>query len=481
MVKVEKIDDNRYKIDKNFQDGMKVPAIIYANDELIKSMKKDLTLQQAANMAHLDGIYNNSIVMPEGHQGYGFCIGGIAALDAKEGVISPGGVGYDINCGVRLLKTNLTSKDVRPKIKDLVNSFFKNVPSGLGSKGKIKLSYSDIDGVLDNGVKWAVENGYGWNKDNETIEEGGCLKSADSSLVSKKAKKRGLSQLGSLGSGNHFLEIQRVDKIFREDVAKKFGIYNQDQVLVLIHTGSRGFGHQVCSDNLRKMEKATKKYNIQLPDRELACAPAESQEAQDYFKEMCAAANFAWTNRQMITHWVRESFEDVMSKSAEDMDLSIVYDVAHNMAKLETHKIDGKDKKVYVHRKGATRSFGPNREEVPSKYRSVGQPVIIPGDMGTASYVLVGTDEAMNSTFGSSCHGAGRVLSRTKAKKKFWGTKVKEDLMKKGIYVKSASMPVVAEEAPGSYKDINIVVDVVDRANISKKVVKSTPLGVAKG
>jgi tRNA-splicing ligase RtcB (3'-phosphate/5'-hydroxy nucleic acid ligase) len=430
----------------------------------------------------LPGIVGNAMAMPDIHWGYGFPIGGVAATDAENGVISPGGVGFDINCGVRLVRTNLNLDDLDEwKIKNLVDEMFKNVPSGLGSKAKIRLNARELDDVLKLGARWGVEHGYGWDDDVEFLEENGCLGYADLSMVSVRAKQRGASQLGSLGAGNHFIELQKVEEIFEPEIAKVFGITNKGQIVVMIHTGSRGFGHQVCTDHLRVLEQAVRKYNIWLPDRQLACAPVNSPEGQNYFKAMACAANFAWCNRQMIVHWVRESFEKIIGSSAEDLEMKIVYDVCHNIAKLEEHETEGKKRKVYVHRKGATRSFGPGRKEVPLKYRDVGQPVLIPGDMGTESYLLHGTKKAEETTFGSTCHGAGRILSRHQALRQWRGEDIVRQLKSRGIYVHPASFKVAAEEAPGSYKNIRNVVDITHGAGISRKVVKFIPLGVVKG
>ena len=482
---LNKIDDYRYEIPSSYKGikgnlKMRVPALIYANEKMLPSIKKDNAPEQAANVATMPGIVGRAFAMPDIHWGYGFPIGGVAAFDAEEGVISPGGVGFDINCGVRLVRTNLKIHDLsKEKIKLLVDELFKNVPSGVGSKARIRLSMQEINNVLDMGAKWAVENGYGWDEDLEYLEENGHMDIADSSLVSNKAKERGREQVGSLGAGNHFLEIQRVAEIFDERAAKVYGL-EKDQIVVMIHTGSRGCGHQICTDYLRVLEQATKKYNIQLPDRQLACAPVNSKEGQNYFKAMAAAANFAWTNRQLIVHWVRQSFENVLHEDAEELGMHIVYDVCHNIAKLEEHVIDGKRRKVYVHRKGATRAFGPSRTEIPSKYRSVGQPVLIPGDMGTESYILRGTDES-EEAFGSTCHGAGRVMSRSEAKRRWNGREIARKLEQKGIYAHPASWSVMAEESPDAYKDVSNVVDVTHGAGLSKKVAKMVPLGVVKG
>lgn len=476
---IKKVRDYVWEIPSSYKKEMRVPGRVYLSDEAIKDVEQG-AIDQVSNVACLPGIQKFSIGLPDIHFGYGFSIGGVAAFSARNGVISPGGVGFDINCGVRLLRTNLTEDELRPKLNQLMDAIFKNVPSGLGSKGKIRLKEGQIDEVLDNGALWAVENGYGSEEDLRFLEENGKMESADSTKVSDKAKKRGIPQLGSLGSGNHFLEVQKMDKIFDEDIAKVFGI-EEGQIVVLIHTGSRGCGHQICSDYLRVMDRAAKRYKINLPDRQLACAPVDSDEAQDYFSGMSAAANYAWTNRQMIVHWVRESFEQVFKRDAEEMGMEIVYDVAHNIAKKEIHEIKGRNLEVYVHRKGATRAFGPGREEIPKVYRSVGQPVLIPGTMGTASYILVGTDVAMEDTFGSSAHGAGRKMSRAGAKREFRGEEVKKYLESRGIVIRATSMPVIAEEAPGAYKDVDEVVMTSHKAGISNLVGKMVPLGVSKG
>jgi tRNA-splicing ligase RtcB len=484
-----KIDDYRFEIPQSYVSEtmkrhglkMRVPGLIYADDQMLQSITRDNSPEQVVNVATLPGIVNKSIAMPDIHHGYGFAIGGVAAFDAKEGVISPGGVGYDINCGVRLLTTRLVFDELLPKLQPLVNTMFTNVPSGVGSEGKVRLSRDQMDEVLTNGARWAVKESYGWQEDLLYMEEGGCIQGADPSVVSKNAKDRGKSQVGSLGAGNHFLEIQRVDEICDPEVARVFGITEVGQVTVMIHTGSRGCGHQICTDYLEVMLRANKKYGIPLVDRELSCAPADSPEAQQYFAAMKCGANFAWANRQMITHWVRESFESVFGKSAQEMGLHMIYDIAHNMAKLEEHEVDGRKRMVYVHRKGATRSFGPGNPHVPEKYRAVGQPVLIPGDMGTASYLLVGTEQAMRETFGSSCHGAGRSMSRTAAIRLQSADKVVAGLEHQGIYLQAKSRKVIAEEAPEAYKDIDEVVDISHKAGIARKVARMRPVGVVKG
>jgi len=467
-MRIERIGDELWEIPK--EGKMNVPVRIVANEELLEMMKRDMTLHQAVNVSMLPGIVEASFVMPDGHQGYGFPIGGVAAFDIDSGIISPGGVGYDINCGVRLLKSDLNYSEIAPKKMELLETLFKNVPSGLGSKGKIRVGSGDMDEVLELGARWAIENDYGYKRDLKNIEEGGNLPS-DHRLISDHAKKRGSSQLGSLGSGNHFLELQHVSEIYDEDVARTFGLY-KDQLVIMIHTGSRGCGHQVCSDYLRIMERAIKKYHLELPDRELACAPIGSPEGKDYFTAMSGAANFAWTNRQMITHWTRESFESVFHEG----ELELLYDVAHNMAKREKHR----GKEYIVHRKGATRALWKGRTEINENYRDVGQPVLIPGSMGTASYVLCGCESASNF-FGSTAHGAGRVLSRSKAIKTYRGEEIKKDLEKRGIEIIADKMRTVAEEAPGAYKDIDSVADVSDKIGIATKVARLVPLGVVKG
>jgi tRNA-splicing ligase RtcB len=483
---LNKIDDYRFEIPSHYKGEnnalkMQTSAVIYASEQMINSIRKDNAPEQAANVTTLPGIVGKSLAMPDIHWGYGFPIGGVAATDCEEGVISPGGVGFDINCGVRLVRTNLNYKDVdAKKIQGLVDEMFKNVPSGLGSKAKVRLTRKELNDVLQLGARWGVENQYGWSEDVKFLEENGCLEYADNTKVSERAKQRGAPQLGSLGAGNHFLEIQKVAEIFDMDAAKSFGVKEEGQIMIMIHTGSRGFGHQVCSDHLRILEQAVRRYNIKLPDRQLACAPVKSIEAQNYFRAMACAANFAWCNRQMIVHWVRESFEKVLQDNAENMDMGIVYDVCHNIAKLEEHIIDGQKKNVYVHRKGATRSFGPGKSEIPLKYRDIGQPVLIPGDMGTESYLLKGTNQA-EETFSSTCHGAGRVMSRNKALKLWRGEAIKQELQEKGIYSHPASWKVMAEEAPSAYKDVTEVVNITHGAGISLKVARLIPLGVVKG
>lgn len=487
---LNKLTDYKFEIPRSYRPDMLTSGIIYINDTMLSKLRDDQAPEQVANVATLPGILGSSLAMPDIHWGYGFPIGGVAAVDAEAGVISPGGVGYDINCGVRLVRTNLELEDIKPKIREIVDGMYKNVPSGLGSKGKVHVNWNQLEDVLRNGAHWAVESGYGWSDDLEHLEENGCMEGADPSQISEKAKKRGMPQLGSLGAGNHFLELQKVTEIYDETIAKAFGITNKDQIMVMIHTGSRGCGYQICDDQIRALSQHFRKdgnlfvsdeFKIKLPDRQLVCAPVNSRPGENYFKAMKCAANYAWTNRQMIVHWVRESFEDVLGKSADEMGMDIVYDVAHNIAKLEEHLVEGKRQQVYVHRKGATRAFGPELPEVPAKYKSVGQPVLIPGDMGTASYVLVGTERGMSEAWGSTCHGAGRVMSRKAATRKFRSETIIRDLMNQGIYVRATSNRVVAEEAPSAYKNVEHVVEVTHGAGISQKVAKMTPLGVVKG
>ncbi|MGD8922553.1 MAG: RtcB family protein [Candidatus Zixiibacteriota bacterium] len=486
---ITKIAPCRYEISPDYQSDtmkkynvrMKVPGLIFSDDRMLRSITRDNSPDQVANVATLPGIVGYSIAMPDIHHGYGFAIGGVAAFDADDGVISPGGVGYDINCGVRLLRSRLSFKDVRPHIVDLVDTIFRNVPSGVGSEGKLRLSERETDAALADGARWAVKSGYGWEEDLDYIEEKGGFRDADPSLVSRSAKKRGAPQLGTLGAGNHFLEIQRVDEIYDSEAAAAFGITERDQITIMIHTGSRGCGHQICTDYLDVMRRAGNKYRIPLVDRELSCAPATSPEGESYFGAMKCGANYAWANRQIIMHWVRESFESALGESAQALGLSLIYDIAHNIAKLEEHEIAGRRRRLYVHRKGATRSFGPGNAAVPERYRQIGQPVLIPGDMGSASYLLVGTEQAMTETFGSSCHGAGRVLSRHAAIRQHPVESVIKELSDQHIYLRAKSRRVISEEAPGAYKNIDEVVDISDQSGIAHKVARMRPIGVVKG
>ena len=477
----KKISNQLWEIPEEFRSDMRVPARIYASEKMLEQILEDRSLEQLVNVSTLPGILKYALAMPDIHEGYGFPIGGVAAMDAKRGVISPGGVGYDINCGVRLLTSSFSHSELAPHLVDLANQIARDVPSGVGRGGRMVLDKKDLDDVLLGGAKRMVAQGYGMKEDLEHAEEGGCLLNADASLVSDHAKDRGRDQLGTLGSGNHFLEIQRVEKIFLPEIAKIFGM-RENQITVMIHTGSRGLGHQVCTDYVRLMNEKLPTWNVKLPDRELASAPLDSEEGQRYFKAMAAAANFAWANRQMITDLVRRAWERVLShKTSGKYNLDLVYDVAHNIAKFEEHEVDGKKVKVCMHRKGATRAFGPGRAELPKIYRAVGQPVLIPGSMGTASYVLVGTDTAMAESFGSTCHGAGRRMSRAESRRRTSGAALKKELEAEGIIVRCASMSGLIEEAPLAYKDINEVVDVVDRAGLAKKVARLVPLAVVKG
>ncbi|MFC1928426.1 RtcB family protein [Chloroflexota bacterium] len=478
---VNKIDDYRWEIPPSYKAGMLVPGLIFTSESMLGHIWEEQVFQQVANVAFLPGIVGHSLAMPDIHWGYGFAIGGVAGTRVQDGVVSPGGVGFDINCGVRLLRTNLTQEEVRPKIKQLIAELYANIPSGVGSTGKLRVSEKELDAVMVKGSQWAVEKGFGEAEDITLTEESGCIKGANPDKVSSKAKSRGTPQLGTLGSGNHFLEVAVVDEIYDNDAARVMGINDVGQVLVLIHTGSRGFGHQVCTDYVALLGNAVKRYAINLPDRQLACAPVRSPEGQDYLAAMACAANYAWTNRQCITHWTRESFVKVFDKSRRELGLEQVYDVAHNIAKIEEHEVSGKKHTLCVHRKGATRAFPAKHPDIPPVYRSIGQPVLIPGDMGRYSYVAVGTETAMKETFGSTCHGAGRVQSRAAAKRSLRGTDVAQALATRGITVRASSMGSLAEEASEAYKDVSEVVDVTHKAGISLKVVRSVPMGVTKG
>ncbi|MBC7360783.1 MAG: RtcB family protein [Candidatus Aminicenantes bacterium] len=469
-----KISDFIWEIPKSGE--MKVPARIYASEKLIELAKRDQTLQQARNVACLPGIQRMSYVMPDAHQGYGFPIGGVAAFDLDEGIISPGGVGYDINCGVRLLRTDFKESDITAKRKELLAEIFKEVPAGVGKGGITKLSRNVLKEILVKGAEWAVEQGYGTPEDLERTEENGRMKDASWEFISDRAMERGIPQLGTLGAGNHFLEIQKVDEIYDEKVARAFGIEEKGQVLVMIHCGSRGLGHQIATDYIELMEQ---KFGYKhLPDRELINAPFKSDLGQRYYKSMCAAVNYAFANRQMIAHWVRDVFAKVMG-SAKGM--RQIYDVCHNVAKVEKHVVNGKEKLLCVHRKGATRSFGPGRPEIPEVYRQVGQPVLIPGSMGTASYILVGTKEAEELSFSSTAHGAGRVMSRNEALRRFRGEQIRDELAKKGVELKASSWKGVAEEASAAYKDVDEVVRVSHETRLGKLVARVVPIGVMKG
>ena len=477
-IQLEKIDDWRWRIPRTGK--MRVDGIIYADEKLLRDLKEDESAKQVANVAHLPGIQRYSLAMPDIHWGYGFPIGGVAAFSWQEGVVSPGGVGYDINCGTRLIRTHLKTSDLRDKIKDLVQALYQTIPSGVGSKGNVRLSVQDLRQVLQKGSAWAVQNGYGWPEDLDRTEDRGQMDGADPQVISDRALERGRPQLGTLGSGNHFLEVGYVKEIYDPEVARVFGLH-EDQVTLLIHSGSRGLGYQVCDDFLRRMGERVRHLNLELPDRQLACDFIHSSTGQEYLAGMACAANYAWANRQILMHWTREVFERQLSMGPGDLGMQLVYDVCHNIAKREFHVIAGERQEVCVHRKGATRAFPPGHSDLPEVYQSVGQPVLIPGDMGRYSYVLVGTEGALADTFGSTCHGAGRVQSRTQAKKSGKGRSLHRELEDQGIYVMAASRETLVEEAPEAYKDVSQVVEVVQQAGISRKVAKLCPWGVVKG
>ncbi|MCW4050036.1 MAG: RtcB family protein [Candidatus Bathyarchaeota archaeon] len=478
---LDRINENTWEVPMAFSKRMRVPARIYADEVLMQSMKRDDTLTQSVNVAQLPGILKYSITLPDGHQGYGFPIGGVAAFDENEGIITPGGVGYDINCGVRLLRTDLTFKEVDAKKQELINKIFQLVPCGVGVGSKLRLSISELERALSEGIKWAVDRGYGWDSDASHSEEGGCMKEANPDKVSPRAKKRGSSQFGTLGAGNHFLEIARVQEVFDEKAAKVYGITGPDQVVVWVHTGSRGFGHQVATDYIRVMDRAAGKYKMWLPSRELVCAPLKSREAEDYYEAMSCAINWAFINRHIIMHQIRIAFEDVFNRKADDMGMDLVYGMTHNTAKKEEHIVDGKRVNVVIHRKGAARAFGPGRDDLPQDYKATGQPVLLVGTMGTASYLLKGTKRGEEMSFASTAHGAGRVLSRAGARRRFRANEVINDLRKKGIVVKAASGRIVEEESPDSYKDVHRVADVSHKVGLAERVMMSVPMAVAKG
>jgi tRNA-splicing ligase RtcB len=475
--RLEQIDDYRWRIPRDAAAGMRTDVRIYASRPILDQIIKDRSLEQAANVAMLQGIVGPSLAMPDIHQGYGFPIGGVAATDVDHGVVSPGGVGFDINCGVRLIRTTLDRSEVAPRIRDIVHQVFRDVPCGTGGSGFVKVSPKELDRVLEEGAPWMVKNGYGEPRDAEFAEAGGVLAGADASKVSDRAKERGRPQLGTLGSGNHFLEIQYVEQIADATAAQRFGV-SEGQIVVLIHSGSRGLGHQVCTDYVRDMDAAMRKYNIQVPDRQLACVPIPSKEGQAYLAAMRAAANYAWANRQGMTHFLRQAFERVFGKQTR---LDVIYDVCHNIAKQERCTVDGRERTVLVHRKGATRAFPAGHPELIRDYRDVGQPVFIPGSMGTASWILAGQPGAMAETFGTACHGAGRVLSRTAAQKGRDLRDVVRNLEEAGVFVKSETKSGILEEIPEAYKDVDEVVNVVHCAGIAKKVGRLKPLGVIKG
>lgn len=469
----------RWRLPKS--GGMRVDGIVYADEAMMAEIRSDQSLQQVRNVAHLPGILTASLAMPDIHWGYGFPIGGVAAVDAERGVVSPGGVGYDINCGVRLLRSSLTRDEILPRVRDIVSQMYRNVPTGVGEgRRDLTLSRDEIRAVLEEGAAWAVSRGFGDRGDLEHIEEGGRLPGADPELVSDRARQRGTMQLGTLGSGNHFAELQYVAEIYDEETASRFGLF-PDQITIMIHSGSRGLGHQVCQEHLRIMVQAARKYGIDLPDRQLCCAPIDSPEGQSYLAAMASAANFAFANRQVMAHWLRESVAASLEIAPHRTGITVVYDVCHNIAKFESFDVGGRTIRACVHRKGSTRAYPPGHRHTPAAYRDVGQPVLIPGDMGRYSYVLAGTNRAYTDTFGSTCHGAGRRMSRTEAKRSMRGRSLLQELESRGIYVMAAGMATVAEEMPEAYKDVADVVRVVEGAGLSRRVAQLRPLGVIKG
>ena len=478
---LKKVDDYRWEIPTSYKPGMRVPGLVFADEKMLRQIAEEQALEQVANVATLPGIVGYSLAMPDIHWGYGFPVGGVAAFQVNDGIISPGGIGYDINCGVRLIRTLLDEDEVREKIQPLVDALFAAVPSGVGSTGRVKVSMNEIDDVLKGGAGWSVKSGYGWREDLETTETGGALEQADPDAVSPQAKQRGRGQVGTLGSGNHFLEVQVVDQIYDVNAASAMGIDHPGQVVLFVHCGSRGLGHQVCTDYLRTAERSAREHGINLVDRQLACMPFKSPEGQRYFGAMSAAANFAWANRQMITHWLREAFSKVFSKAPEALGMSLIYDVAHNIGKIEPYAVNGETKQLIVHRKGATRAFPAGHPEIPEKYRAIGQPVLIPGDMGRYSFIAVGTEGAMRESFGSTCHGAGRVMGRKQAVRTLAGVDVATELKKQGIIVRAQDRSLLAEEAPQAYKDVADVVAICHAAGISKRVARTRPIGVVKG
>ncbi|MGD8398508.1 MAG: RtcB family protein [Anaerolineae bacterium] len=476
-----RISEYVWEIPATYRADMKVPARIFTSEAMLDMIFRDRSLDQLINTAAMPGVVKHVLVMPDAHQGYGPPIGGVVPTRYPDGVISPGAVGYDINCGVRLMASELMADDVRGEIDDLITALYRNIPSGVGKGGGARrVSEREMDDVLVKGAAWAVKAGYGRPEDLERLEEGGRMDGADPSAVSRRAKQRGGPQLGTLGSGNHFVEIQEVETIYDEEVARAFGIF-QGQLVVEIHSGSRGLGHQVCSEYVKSLQAAVRKYNIELPDRQLVCAPLDSPEGRQYFGAMVGAANYAWANRQAMAHLAREAFADVLAGTVRRFDLHTVYDVCHNIAKIEEHVVDGRRMKLCVHRKGATRAFGPGHPAVSPVYRDVGQPVLVPGDMGTASYILVGTADAMEASFGTTAHGAGRTMSRTAAKKRIHGGTLRKELEEHGIAVRAGSLAGLAEEAPDAYKDIDSVIEVVHGAGLARKVARTHPLAVMKG
>jgi tRNA-splicing ligase RtcB len=477
---LKKISDYEWEIPKSFRSDMRVPVRVFVTERLLKEATRDRSLEQAVNAATLPGLVGYVTVMPDMHQGYGFPIGGVAATRYPEGVISPGGIGYDINCGVRLLGSQIEAEAARPHMDALATALNKYCPSGVGKSGALRLSERELDDLCVEGARWAKKRGYATEMDLRRTEEGGRLEGADPGVVSPRAKKRGRPQIGTLGAGNHFIEVDLVDEIYDHEAAQVMGL-EEGYLALQIHCGSRGFGHQICSDYVRRLQGAVRKYGIKLPDRELVCAPMDSPEGQDYLAAMRCAANYAFTNRQLLAHWARQAFEEVLAGKTQYFQLHQIYDIAHNMGKIEEHVVEGQKMKVCVHRKGATRAFGPGFEGLPPEYQKIGQPVLVPGSMGTASWVLVGTEGSMQRSFGSTCHGAGRTMSRSKAKKQIWGEDLRKELEGEGIKIRAGSMAGLAEEAPAAYKDVDSVVETVAGAGIAKKVARLVPLAVVKG
>jgi tRNA-splicing ligase RtcB len=476
----KRIDEYLYEVPQSFREDMRVPARFYADPELLAAALDDQSLEQLVNTATMPGVVKYALAMPDIHQGYGFPIGGVVATELPNGVISPGGVGYDINCGVRLLATHLEQEQVAPYLDDLASALYANCPSGVGQGGNVKLKSGELDRLLEEGARWAVARGFASEADLERTEEGGVLAGADAGKVSQRAKERGKDQVGTLGAGNHFIEVDVVDEVFDEVAAQRMGLF-RGQITAQIHCGSRGLGHQVCTDYVSRFQKAVGQYGIQLPDRELVCAPLSSPEGQAYLAAMKAAANYAFANRQVLAFHIRRSFEQALAGKVKSPAVYQIYDITHNMAKVEEHIVDGRRMKLCVHRKGATRAFGPGSAVLPAVYRDIGQPVLVPGSMGTASWVLLGTEGSMAQTFGSTCHGAGRTMSRAKAKKSIWGAELREELEAGGIHVRAGSMAGLAEEAPSAYKDVDRVVEVVHGAGIARKVARLVPVAVVKG
>jgi tRNA-splicing ligase RtcB len=477
---MKQINQYEWEIPVTYRDDMRVPVHIFATRRLLEAVAGDRSLEQAVNSTTLPGLVGKVLVMPDMHQGYGFPIGGVAATRLPDGVISPGGIGYDINCGVRLLASDISYDEAEPHLDELVGALDRNCPSGVGTKGSLRLTEKELGSVCKNGSQWALNKGYATQADVRRTEEGGRLDGADFSKVSPRARKRGRPQLGTLGAGNHFIEVDIVDQIFYPEAAQVMGL-KEGNLVLQIHCGSRGFGHQICTDYVRELQGAVQRYGIKLPDRELVCAPLNSPEGENYLAAMRCAANYAFANRQVLAHHARAAFEQVLAGWVKNWHLHQVYDIAHNMGKIETHNIDGQPTKVCVHRKGATRAFGPGSPEIPDEYQRIGQPVLVPGSMGTASWVLVGTEQSMQRSLGSTCHGAGRVMSRSKAKKTVRGDKLRIELEKKGIRIRAGSMPGLAEEAPQAYKDVDEVVETVAGAGIARKVARLRPVAVVKG